>query len=435
MTLTPAQIEERQKQKEEERKLERIADSCVCAVCGGGLTTPWDPDLGKIVLRCCRDRAHRGYVKDDPVLQRLLGMRALEARNNRDTSPIDREIQHHLAKKYTQKGDRTMTNETALSEYRQTGLITVESAMDVIRTTPGWGKAPANVVKRAAMVCQDYRLYPGIHLFLIAFNAGKANESWAVVQGIKATRLQASRRKPFRYTDGPRIAGEEEARSHFLDQYDPKMLYAVCRVSGTDGSSAEGWGTWPRAQTPYGTDKGNSASNMAEIRAERRALDRLCPGELPTGLDVVDESYIAAAEDQPAGRVVDQATGEIVDGEAADVPGEDDAVSVQYDGQTPVDVQPQAEAAANGNDAGQSGNPTSKGQKKPVPPKSNPKGAASFKPKTQSDLLGAALHFYGLDLRGVLDTLDITDLSQVRSLQEAWEGIVQKKGGENVTSN
>ena len=435
MTLTPAQIDERQREKEEERKLARIADSCVCAVCGGMLTLPWDPNLGKIVLRCGRDRSHVGHVYEDAVLHRLFRMRALEARNNRDTAPIDREIQHHLAKKYTQKGDRTMTQEKALTAYKQTGIITQEAAIDIIRTTPGWGRAPVDVVKRAAMVCQHYRLYPGVHVFLIAFNAGKANESCAVVQGIKATRLQASRRKPFSYVDGPRIAGEDEARAHFLDQYNPAMLYAVCRVSGTDGSSAEGWGTWPRAQTPYGTDKGNSASNMAEIRAERRALDRLCPGELPAGLDVVDESYIATAESQPPGRVVDQATGEIVDGEAADVPGEDDAVSVQYDGQTPVDVQPQAEAAANGNDAGQSGNPTSKGQKKPVPPKSNPKGAASFKPKTQSDLLGAALHFYGLDLRGVLDTLDITDLSQVRSLQEAWEGIVQKKGGENVTSN
>ena len=435
MTLTPAQLEERQKQKEEEKKLERIAGSCVCAVCGGGLTLPWDPDLGKIVLRCGRDRSHVGHVYEDAVLHRLFRMRALEALNNRDTAQIDREIQHHLAKKYTQKGDKKMTGGNALTQYMHTGLITQEAAIDIIRTTPGWGRAPVDVVKRAAMVCQHYRLYPGVHVFLIAFNAGKANESWAVVQGIKATRLQASRRKPFSYVDGPRIAGEDEALAHFLDQYNPAMLYAVCRVSGTDGSSAEGWGTWPRAQTPYGTDKGNSASNMAEIRAERRALDRLCPGELPAGLDVVDESYIATAESQPPGRVVDQATGEIVDGDAKELPAQDD---------TAIEGAPEATVASGEtepvpetplDDPVKPSQPAAGGKIKSGHRQPNPKGAETFRPKTQSDLLGAAQHFYGLDLQGVLDTLDITDLSQVRSLQEAWEGIVQKKGGENVTSN
>lgn len=333
-----------------------------------------------------------------------------------------------------------MTQEKALTSFRQTGRITQESAIDIIRTTPGWSRAPSDVVKRAALVCQDYRLYPGIHVFLIAFNSGKANESWAVVQGIKATRLQASRRKPFSYVDGPRLASADEAKGHFLDQFNPAMLYAVCRVRGTDGSSAEGWGTWPRSQTPYGTDKGNSAANMAEIRAERRALDRLCPGELPTGLDVVDESYLAAAEAAPTGRVVDPSSGEIVDGVATEIivpvePSTSDSQSSTDSTSTPA---PQASNPPD-EPAKQFDAPTKapaktsrsalKSHKPPASSTPNPAGAAEYKPKSQSDFLGAAQHFYGLDLRGVLDTLDITDLSQVRTLQEAWNGIVQKKGG------
>jgi len=63
----------------------------------------------------------------------------------------------------------------------------------------------------------------------------------------------------------------------------------------------------------YGTDKGNTKANMAFIRSERNAFGRLSPDALPPGIEVIDEDYT----DVPDIGKVDQATGEIVEGEAS----------------------------------------------------------------------------------------------------------------------
>jgi len=333
--MNPADIEARELQKEQWREIEKIADSEVCAVCGANLVTPWDAHLKQIVLRCSNDKTHTGHVKVDVALQRLFAMQHSAKEEGESTENIDAAIQDYQIHK-NMKGGRGMSESTALAQYRETHVITKEQALEVIRTTPGWEEAPLNVVTRAAMICRDYKFYPGIHLFLLKFK-GKEGDSWVPVLGIKATRLMASRRKPYKYVDGPRMASPEEAQGHYLDEYDSNLIYAVCKLQGIDGSTAEGWGTWPRTSQPYGQDKGNSKANMAEIRAERRALDRLAPGDLPGDLEVVDEQYVPQGIESSSGafpegaRMVDQTTGEIVGGEPTeDHPGKHEPLIAKF---------------------------------------------------------------------------------------------------------
>jgi len=316
MIMNNTEIEAREREKDEWARLEKIARSEVCAVCGAGLVAPWDGLA--IVLQCSKDATHQGHVKVDFALHDYYTVRAIMIGRGENVEHLDQEIQAYLVDKYS-KGGKHMPGSTALQQYRETHVITKEQALEVIRSTPGWENAPDKVIERAAMICRDYKVYPGIHVFLIPFKLKDGGTVWAPVFGIKFTRLEASRRKPYMYLDGPRMASEQEAKAHFLDEYDYDSLYGYCKVKGLDGSMAEGWGTWPKGADVYGRDKGNSRANMVEIRAERRALDRLCPGELPGDFEVVDEQYIPQAIESasvpfPEGaRVIDQTTSEIID--------------------------------------------------------------------------------------------------------------------------
>jgi hypothetical protein len=129
------------------------------------------------------------------------------------------------------------------------------------------------------------------HIFLIPFNKGKPNESWTTVMGINATRLLASRRGSFSYIENtPRVMTQEEQQRTF-GEYDAKKLWAVVKVKDPQtNAEAIGYGWWAKDSEPYGTDKGNTKFNMASNRAERQALNRLRPGEMPTGIEVMDEA-------------------------------------------------------------------------------------------------------------------------------------------------
>jgi len=165
--VTKDDIERREKEREFERELERIAATHVCAVCGGRLVTPWDPAKNSTVLRCGSNKSHRGIIRDEPVMARCLSMRKSILERGESTEAIDAEIQEYLNKKHSRKGKYMSAETTALQQYRQTGVITQEQATAIIRTTPGWERAPDNVIKRAALVCRDYKVYPGIHVFLL----------------------------------------------------------------------------------------------------------------------------------------------------------------------------------------------------------------------------------------------------------------------------
>lgn len=253
------------------------------------------------VFRCVKDSEHTGIHRPAriPISERHLPYIRTSTKRRRELE------QEH--------GKSAMTK---LAIYEQKGLLTQPEADLVVRTL--WPEAPDTERTKAAMICVQYGLNPLMkHLFLIPFNrkdkdGNIVGKDWAVVMGIQATRVIASRGQPYRYADGPRIMTDDEQQTIF-GKLDKSKIFAICRIRKRDGGEGVGYGTWPKGDQPKGVEKGNSQENMAMIRAERNGLDRAAPGSLPKDVDVVDEAW------------VDEATGEIVEGEAVEALPEGDA--------------------------------------------------------------------------------------------------------------
>ena len=169
--------------------------------------------------------------------------------------------------------------------------ITKEQAAYLLHSI--WPKAPETEVIKAAILCKQYGLNPLMRqVYLIEFG-----KDWAIVLGIKATRQiaqQALKKRDIRYSyfDGPRVMSEEEQKK-IRGKVETAKIWAVTYLKDNYGNVYPGYGFWPADKTPYGSDKGNDALNMAFIRAERNALDKLAPGELPD-IETADDTYIVA---------------------------------------------------------------------------------------------------------------------------------------------
>ena len=164
---------------------------------------------------------------------------------------------------------------------------------------------------RAALLCATYQLNPLMkHVFLVGYkNKVTQKTDWSIQIGIGATRLAASRRGPVSYIDGPRIMTEDEQKQ-IRGKVETDKIWAVVKLGGKKGATSVGYGSYPRTgPDPKGCEKGNSRENMAMIRSERQALDRLYPAEMPMPSDVelVDEAY------EPAPKV------EVIEGTVADI--------------------------------------------------------------------------------------------------------------------
>jgi hypothetical protein len=154
------------------------------------------------------------------------------------------------------------------------------------------------------------------HLFLIPYSTkqkdGSYKQQWSIVMGIKASRIIARRKGRYMYlADTPRVMNAEEIKLIMGEYADPQhYVYAITKLRSVNGDTAQGIGSYPKNVTPKGSDKGNSQLNMAMIRSERQALERLYPDSLPSEVEVTDEDY-----EEPVVREVDTVTGEIVEGE------------------------------------------------------------------------------------------------------------------------
>jgi hypothetical protein len=223
---------------------------------------------------------------------------------------------HHegIAKEYTEKNYNIaarrsfMTQEIgeqktqALAKYSGCTSLTKEEATQIIDTIwPAASKASPAEVYKAVSICAQYGLNPLMkHLYLIPFNKRekRGNEwvsvgtTYAAVLGISANRLIATRKHAYSYIDeSPRLMSEAE-QVKVYGKVDPENIVAVTILKDTrTGASARGYGKWPRAKAVQGEDKGNTPENMAMIRSERQALDRLYPAELPDA-PVVDDQYV-----------------------------------------------------------------------------------------------------------------------------------------------
>lgn len=193
-------------------------------------------------------------------------------------------------------------NETSkeLAPYAGVVSLTKEQATKVLQTI--WPKAPEIEIFKAALICKEYGLNPLMqHIFLVPFK-GKEGTTWATIVGIKATRLIASRSQHYSYLNGtPRVMTEQEQKD-ILGEADPSFIWAITKLQAQDGSKAQGYGNWPKDEQPYGTDKGNTKAKMAFIRSERDALNRLFPGEIPQGVEIIDEDFLPAELEEGKGK-------------------------------------------------------------------------------------------------------------------------------------
>ena len=178
----------------------------------------------------------------------------------------------------------------AIRKYALTPRLNKEQAIEVLKTC--WPKAPEGEVMRAALLCATYQLNPLMkHVFLIPYGQGD-KQQWSIQIGIGATRLAASRRGPVSYIDGPRIMSDAEQKS-IRGKVESNKVWAITKLGGRNGATSVGYGSYGVTETVQGEAKGNSRENMAMIRSERQALDRLYPAEMPMPADVetVDESF------------------------------------------------------------------------------------------------------------------------------------------------
>jgi hypothetical protein len=182
-----------------------------------------------------------------------------------------------------------------------------------------WGEAPPIEKTKAILLCQTYQLNPLMkHLYLVGYKRrdregnyiedGQGNyvKDWSMQIGIGATRLMAQRKHNYSYLDlTPRKATKEEIDTILGDTAEPDSIYGFVHVKDVDtGAEAYGLRGISKSERIKGEEKGNTHLNMACVRAERLALDRQYPGEMPQGVEVVDERFIETEY-----RVVDETGG------------------------------------------------------------------------------------------------------------------------------
>ncbi len=166
--------------------------------------------------------------------------------------------------------------------------ITRKQATYLLRTV--WPDAPDADVIKAAIICTQYNLNPLLkHVALIKFE-GKKGTSWVPVLAIKAKRIIAQRRHTYSFVDGPRVMTDQE-QEDIYGEVDLNNIRAIC-VLEEKGMRFPGYGAWPKNDKPHGEDKGNTKHNMAFIRAESNATEKMAPGELPSDIEVADETYL-----------------------------------------------------------------------------------------------------------------------------------------------
>jgi len=281
--------------RENRGELESLRKTNSCAVCGGTLSLFYDYDQ-HIAYLACSDylrSQHEGIAREGrPFEENILTRR-------------DRMVEEHGEDKAR-----------ALIPHAQGALTTEKDAMKVLNTL--WPNASRESQVKAAMICVQYELNPLMrHLFLIPFKKKEGDkwvEKWEPVMGIQASRLIAHRAGDFSYIDDtPRVMTEEEQVKVYGESLTDRIC-AITRLRDSKGNEAVGYGVYLKKDEPYGQDKGNTKANMAFIRSERQAMDRLFAGKMPSELGIVDAQYV---EVEGVGQV-DTTTGEIQDEETQD---------------------------------------------------------------------------------------------------------------------
>lgn len=171
--------------------------------------------------------------------------------------------------------------------------VTREYAMVQLRTM--WPGAPDDMVIKASYVSARYGLDPMLkEIVLVGFKNRDGGLDWVIVRDIRAKRKMAAKRiAPNRYSyidDTPRVMTDDEQKK-ILGEIDAQRIWAITKLKvGSD--IYPGYGNWPKGTPAYGSDKGNSQRNMAFIRSEANALDKLAPGDADEDIEVSDTSFV-----------------------------------------------------------------------------------------------------------------------------------------------
>ncbi len=385
----------------------RNIDIYCCAVCKANLIQPFD---GHGVITCCsKDRSHRGIMKkQDPTVKTLEGLgeageQALIAYENNKGEKKNME-------------EMTGDKQTALARYEGRTDLEKADIKDILLTI--WPDAPEPEVKKAMMLCWQYKLNPlAKHVYLIPFDRyEKRGESkvkigtdWTLVWGIEATRLVARRaaRKhkiTYGYEDFSPRAMTEEEQTKINGKVDNTKYWAITILRDSQGNKAYGVGSWPRDKMVKGADKGNTPENMARLRSERNGINRLFPGETPNPDEgeVEDEAYMDAP-------VITEIAGELTEGEVVE---ENDAIREQVTEELPAPTSPPAKSQQATVDQtevvsippARQGKTTTKGQLPPRDP-------ASIKNLTELDR--ACFEDFGLQPKEVLAKLNVKAKSEI----------------------
>ena len=260
--------------------MRRLARECVCLECGCLVQVAWGGfiDYDGYILRCGNDVDHRGVKRlHSPGPYDIPGFNLFNLTKGRKKMVSER------------FGEEASTK---LAKYHGVTSLTKPQVTEILKTI--WKDAPETEMQRAVILCVNYGLNPLMnHVFLIPFK-GKDGTTWATIMGIKAKRLLASRKKPFSYIDDtPRVMTEKE-QTKIFGAPEPTKLWVITKLCDGVGNEVVGYGFCPKDTQPYGTDKGNTQFNMAAIRSESQALDRLAPGEMPVGVEAMPEEVAAA---------------------------------------------------------------------------------------------------------------------------------------------
>ncbi len=269
--------------------LKKLKRTCICSVCGGGLEALYDIDRHLSYLQCKAHSEHEGISKP----------------NKKEENSYEGGLRI-MAQVETQHG---IDKARQLAKYQGVTSLSRSQAMEIMETI--WPDAPAQDKMAAAILCVSYGLNPlANHVFLIPFeDATTGKVTWTRVWGIKAKRLVASRRGAYSYLDmTPRLMTEQEQIKVWGAVDTANLCYLTLLKDMKTGAEAPGYGKWPKNKQPKGTNVGNSQANMASIRSESQALERLRPAEMPSGFTVADEEYIESEVG-----ILDTSTGEITE--------------------------------------------------------------------------------------------------------------------------
>ncbi len=256
--------------------LKKLLQTNVCSQCGAKLEAYWDIVKKLPYLVCTDHPEHEGIAKEYH-------------------EPRELNINSKREELMEQHGEKTAT---ALEQRRlpTSGALTQNQAMQILKLV--YPEVPNDEIVRCAILCRDFGLHPLMkQVYIIGFfNKKTGKTDYATVLGINATRQITASKGSFSYADNtPRVMTKKE-QENILGEVDETKIWAITKLQTQTGLRAQGYGFYPKSETPYGTDKGNTKANMAFIRSERQAFSRLFPDALPQGVEVVDETYIDVPE-------------------------------------------------------------------------------------------------------------------------------------------